>query len=590
MTKRLSALHPGYALPPDTGKPQVNEFGHQVAENFPVPPLLGEILYHRGFTTLHEVRDFLYPQLATLPAPETMKGMQQAVRCILETCRANGPIFIHGDYDVDGITATALLKSFFREIGIETVAYIPNRLEEGYGMSIASINRLLAQADQVRGGLLISVDCGITAVDEVVHAQKLGLRIIITDHHEPKNVLPAADAILNPQQPGCTFPFPLLAGVGVAFFLIIALRKAFVESGVVALSSMPNLKKYLDLVALGTVADVVPLIGINRILVHAGLEVLSAKSRIGVFCLCECCGIAGRQVLAEDIAFKLAPRINASGRLGCPQVGLALLSTGSREEAMQAAQALETMNGQRKELELSMYSVIDEQCNLQVLEGLSGLTVYQEDCHPGVVGILASKNVDRYHRPVIIFTDDFKGGSGEYLKGSGRSVAGVDLLHILQQCAAWIEQFGGHAMAVGLTIKRSNLEAFRQSFHGQASQHDEVIRKSSMMQRIDHQFHDKEALTGEFVQALQLMQPFGEGNPEPKFLLANELVLHPKDIKGHLAFQVRVNGYFFPGIGFNLADSTRNFQEPVDVVFQLKRSWFKGVGRDQIQVLHLVPC
>jgi len=353
---------------------------------------------------------------------------------------------------------------------------------------------------------------------------------------------------------------------------------------------MPNLKKYLDLVALGTVADVVPLVGINRILVHAGLEVLSAKSRTGVLCLCECCGIAGRQILAEDIAFKLAPRINSSGRLGCPQVGLALLSTDSGEEAMQAARSLETMNGQRKELELSMYSVIDEQCNQQALEGLSGLTVYQENCHPGVVGILASKNVDRYHRPVIIFTDDFKGGSGDYLKGSGRSVAGVNLLHILQRCSPWIEQFGGHAMAVGLTIKRSNLKAFRQSFHEQASRHDEIIRKNSVMLWIDHQFHDKEALTGELIRALQLMQPFGEGNPEPKFLLANELVLNPKDIKGHLAFQVRINGQAFPGIGFNLADSTRNFQEPVDVVFQLKRSWFKGAGRDQIQALHLAPC
>lgn len=576
---------PYYAFPQDADTPQVREFGKKAAKEFHFPPQLGEILHHRGFTTLSEVHNFLYPQLSMLPSPDTMKGMHQAVTCILETIYARKPIFIHGDYDVDGISATALLNIFFKEIGIESVCYIPNRLEEAYGLSMDSINRLVAQSEQVRGGVLISVDCGITAIDEVLYARKLGLRVIITDHHEPQEVLPDAEAILNPKQPGCEFPFPQLSGAGVAFFFMIALRKAFVESGVLTIRALPNLKKYLDLVALGTVADVVPLVGVNRILVRAGLEVLSTTNRFGVVSIREHCGLINRPILSEDISFKLAPRINASGRLGTPQMGLALLTADTLEEARQAAQALELLNDQRKHLEREALSIIDEQCQAQVLAGMSGLAVYQEGCHPGVLGILASKITDRYNRPVIIFTDDNTEGSGQYLKGSGRSVAGINLFRITEQCAPWIERFGGHAMAIGLSIKKTQFENFRMNFHHQTILHGDLLHKVHWI-HVDYHVQDREVLTKKFALALQMMQPFGEGNPEPRFLLSGAQLLQPKNVKGHLAFQLQANKHIFSGIGFHLAATNLNFQSPVDLVFQLKRSWFRGVGREQILALH----
>jgi len=585
-----------YRLPASADSAVVRAFAREVAREFALPPQLGEILHHRGLTSLDQVQKFLYPQLAMLPSPDSMKGMGPAVACILAACQRGKPIFIHGDYDVDGISATALLISFFGEIGMKAAFYIPNRLEEGYGLSRESIDRLLALADpgqldrpgRLEGGVLISVDCGITAVSEVAYAQGLGLRVVITDHHEPKEELPGAEAILDPKQPGCGFPFAELAGVGVAFFLVIALRKALVEAGLIATTAVPNLKKYLDLVALGTVADVVPLTGVNRILVRAGLEVLSAKNRFGVLSLCELCGIADHQVLAEDIAFKLAPRLNAAGRFGVPLTGVRLLLADSLEQSRQLATELEQLNRERKQLEQAILPLIAGQCGPQIEAGAEGLVVYQPGCHPGISGILASRIGDSHRLPTIIFTDEFQQGAGEArLKGSGRSIPGVNLFQLLEQCSPWIEQFGGHAMAVGLSIKKSQLESFVQAFHRQAAVQRPQLPPAGQV-AIDFHLQDRSQLDQGLVQSLQLLQPFGEGNPEPVFLLSGELLLQPREIKGHLAFSIRGDRRVFPGIGFHLADPCRDFHQPVDLVFQLKRSWYKGVGRDQIQALHLI--
>lgn len=579
-----------YIFSPHADSPQVRHFGALVAKEFRIPRQLGEIMYHRGLRTLEAVQAFLYPQLSMLPSPDSMKGIGEAVDSIVHACTTASPIFIHGDYDVDGITATALLTVFFNEIGIDTHYYIPNRLEERYGLSVRSIDRLLAQSREAgRGGLLITVDCGISAVREVAYARERGLVVIITDHHEPQATLPCADALLNPKQHDCRFPFSQLSGVGVAFFLIVALRKAFMERGLFAARSL-NLKKYLDLVALGTVADVVPLVGVNRILVRAGLEVLSAKNRPGLLSLCECCGIGHREILAEDISFKLAPRINAAGRLGVPRLGVELLLAKDHAGARRAADELERLNTARKQLEGSALAAIEQQCAHQVEAGVDGLAVYHADCHPGVLGILASKIVERFHRPAIIFTDDQQHRAGTNLKGSGRSVAGVHLFHLLEQCNGLIDQFGGHAMAVGLTIDKTLLPSFTDLFNRQVTtRHAEVLRQGRGIV-IDCHLTDKSILTMEFAWALRLLQPFGEGNPEPTFLLSREQLVQPKGVNGHLRFQLRgANGHVFPGIGFRLAPAGRNFHGSQDLVFHLKRSWFRGTEQTQIQALHLVP-
>jgi len=551
------------------------------AKTFGIPWQLGEILYSRGFTTLDQAQEYFFPQLSMLPTPDRMKGMTEAVGCIMETCRKNEPIFIHGDYDVDGISATALLVSFFREVGKEAFFYIPNRLEESYGLSISSIDRLVAQCSG-RGGVLISADCGISAIQEVGYARQLGLRIVVTDHHEPQETLPGADAILNPKQSGCTFPCASLSGVGVAFFLIMALRKA--------MGVNLNLKKYLDLVALGTVADVVPLIGVNRILVRAGLEVLTARNRFGVFSLCEHSGLEGREILSEDISYKLAPRINASGRLGCPHTGLALLLAENMHQAGQVAHELDRMNATRKQLEAKALTLVEASCVEQVQAGLSGLTVYQPDCHPGVLGILASRLIDRCQRPVIVFADDQKSGAGGVVRGSGRSTKGVNLFQVLERCSEVVEQFGGHAMAVGLTVKKENLERFSLAFNYQIKQLLGELQNNDHLM-VDYWLPDASHLSAGFARALQWMQPFGEGNLEPVFLLPGQKLIAPKTHNGHLVFQVQGGGgQFFPGIGFHLARPGVDIAKPADLVFQLKRSWFRGIERSQVHALRIVPC
>nr|WP_320012818.1 single-stranded-DNA-specific exonuclease RecJ [uncultured Desulfobulbus sp.] len=579
--------HPLYILSPQLNTPETKRFGDQTAHHFRLPPQLGEILYVRGIDTLERVDQFLNPQLTMLPSPDSMKGIKAAVGILLEAYKKNLPLLIHGDYDVDGITSTTLLTAFFREVGISTCYVIPNRLEERYGLSRHSIRRLINQLDSpARGGVLITVDCGITAIDEVEYARQQGLEVIITDHHEPQSQLPQAGAIINPKQADCLFPFSQLAGVGVAFYLVMALRKAFREHGIFDGTQL-NLKKYLDLVALGTVADVVPLVGVNRILVRAGLEVLSEKHRPGVHALCERCGIADREILAEDISYRLAPRINASGRLGEPEIGVKLLLAQTSQTAQGPADALDQFNVERKTLELDALEAIEKQCSELIAAGREGLAIYQEGCHPGVLGIVASRIAERYGRPVIIFTDEQVGPDSTSLKGSGRSVAGIHLFDLLEQCKEFISQYGGHAMAIGLTIEQANIERFAKLFNSQVCACGEPLGQGRGIE-IDYHFTEKKALTKNFARALHRLQPFGEGNPEPSFLLSRERLMHPKRSNGHLRFRVQANGYVFPGIGFHLAENGHNYKSPHDLVFHLKRSWFRGIEQDQVQATHVL--
>lgn len=564
-------------------------FAKEAAAKLHIPEPLAVILYRRGIVTLQALREFLHPNLSMLPSPDTLKGMREAVAVIIHALIQQQTIFIHGDYDVDGITATALLMSFFQQTGHRAVFHIPNRLEETYGLSRRSIDRLLDSRleHQNRAGVLLSVDCGISAREEVLYAKGLGMKVVITDHHEPLGPVPAADAVVNPKQPGCTFVSPVLSGVGVAFFLVMALRSAMMEQGLLSASSMPNLKQHLDLVALGTVADVVPLIDVNRVLVRAGLEVLSKKHRPGVFFLCERCGLENGQVTTEDISFRLAPRINASGRLGKPEIGVDLLIAGTSEQAKAAASALEVLNGERKRLELDCLPGIMQQGQELVSAGSPGLVVHAGNCHPGVMGILASRMAERFQRPAILFAGT--AGEGEtVLKGSGRSVPGVHLFHILEQCVEYIKQFGGHAMAVGLTVEQTRLQAFAEQFNATLATLD--LRPQEQGVFVDHHFTLKEDLTTEFAHFLQYLQPFGVGNPEPVFLLKNESLLQQKSTKGHLLFQVRpADGQVFRGVGFNLATTDASFSGSMDLVFTIKRSRFRGEETDQIHAIHLAP-
>ena len=564
-----------------------------LAEALHISPVIAEILYRRGVTSVEALREYLYPQLASLPDPFSMLGMKEAVTRVVEARLAGHPLYIHGDYDVDGITSTSLLHAFFTEVGLESAYYIPKRTEEQYGLSEASLKKLLHTATSAPKPVLITVDCGISSFAEIILArEQYGCDVIVTDHHLPGPELPAALAIINPKQPGCHFPFQHLAGVGVAFFFVLCLRRALVEAGVLQRESMPNLKSYLDLVALGTIADVVPLVGVNRTLVRAGLEMLATRKRAGVQALTDSGNVMTAAITAEDVAFRLAPRINASGRLGVPELGVQLLLAKEKEQATSLATELENLNNQRKSLEAEIMPEISAACSRQAKEGRAALAVYNADCHPGVLGILASRMAEQFNRPVILFTDDTHANGSAILKGSGRSVGEINLYETLAQCQEVIEQFGGHPMAAGLTISLDQFEAFARLFDLSVAQQKANPGREQIQVLVDYQLQAEHLLHHNFFQTVQLMEPCGEGNPEPVFLLQTEPLKQVRTVGNdeHIVFQIQIHGRSLPGVGFNLAQQYSGFPgNETSLVFKLKQRYFNGREHTQMQVIEFLP-
>ena len=548
-----------------------------------IPYVLAELLYQRGFVTVNSARNYLRPSLADLPSPFQLKGMHQAVELILAAVATKGQVVIHGDYDVDGITATVLLVDFLSGLGLEVSYHLPNRMKEGYGLSRYSIDVLAEKVSMP--ALLITVDCGITATEEVRYAQEIGFKVIVTDHHEPPCKLPDADALINPRQQDCEFSFKGLSGVGVAFFLAMAVRRKMVEKGFWERNAVPNLKDCLDLVALGTVADVMELVGINRILVKAGLEVITARKRPGIWALCECSKMMERVVTAEDISFRLAPRINAAGRLGIPYLAADLLCSTDIDEALDRANALEQANLKRRKLERLALDDALELAGEQVADNRKGLVLLGTDWHPGVVGIIAARVADRFQLPVLVFTRDRASGA-EIFKGSGRSVSGLNLFTVLQQSDSHILQFGGHAMAAGLTVAAEEFAAFCTEFNSSVQKMiRDVDTPGLLIDRIMNTGDDCRELT----RCLSLMEPFGQGNPEPVFLLNNIRMERVSTLREHLKFFVRINGSKVQGIGFFMAEQFDLASHQVDLGFKLKQTSFRGRERIEAHAVAIIP-
>ncbi len=555
----------------------------EMADRLKIPLSLAELLYQRDICTLESAEKYLNPQLADIPSPSGLKGMDAAVELILEAVAARSSVIIHGDYDVDGITATALLVDFIKLLDLEVTYHLPNRMVEGYGLSRESIARLAEQVEVP--ALLITVDCGITAVEEVQYAKELGFKVIVTDHHEPSRIIPNADAVINPKQHGCNFSCKEISGVGVAFFLVMAVRRAMVERGFWSKEDAPNLKNYLDLVALGTVADVMQLVNINRILVKAGLEVISSRARPGIWALCECSKANSGTVSSEDISFRLAPRINAAGRLGKPELAAELLLCKKSDKAMQLAAALESANCERRELEKTALESAMEQAGQQAGQGRKGLVLYGKNWHPGVIGILAARIVDRFNLPVLVFTEDTAPGS-KNLKASGRSIENINLFRALNECEEALVQFGGHAMAAGVTIESGNLTLFSDTFNACIENMIDTSQpKQLMIDRVLLNQDDCKAL----IQVLRQMEPFGQGNHEPIFLLKNIRLSKVSRLREHLKFSLQVNGQQVSGIGFFMERSFKDTANPIDLSFKLKQTSFRGRERIEAHAVHIQP-
>jgi single-stranded-DNA-specific exonuclease len=427
--------------------------------------------------------------------------MGEAAALLADGLLSGKKICVWGDYDVDGITATAVVKDFLARHGFACAHYIPARLTEGYGLNPEALDRLAGEGIN----LLLTVDAGISDVEAVAHAKKLGMTVIISDHHLPGKILPPADAIVNPRLADC--PCPALAGVGVVFFLMGALNVALAEAG----REKIDLRSLLDLVALGTLADVVDLNGQNRILVKNGLLKITQGARVGIAALKTACGFApGAALEAWQVVFTLAPRLNAAGRLGSSETALELLLTGDRRRAALLADELSRLNAERREEEDRILKEAEVQAREQAARGGMGLVLHSPAWHPGIIGIVASRLVETLGRPAIVLSSVDAG-----LKGSGRSLAGVDLHALLGQCAPLLLGFGGHSMAAGLSLPCGNLEPFRRRF-------DQLVREI-----LGSTPGEKECrLEGElafaqadftFLKELELLQPFGPGNAEPIF-------------------------------------------------------------------------
>ena len=553
-----------------------------------ISPLLSQLLASRNITTPEEAVIYLSPKLSNLHSPFLMKDMEKAVERICKAVKCQEEIALYGDYDVDGITGTSILLIFLKELGAKVSFFIPDRVREGYGLHIEELQRMREKGAQ----LLITIDCGSSDVEQVQFAQQLGMDVIITDHHKVPNILPPAYAILNPQRKDCHFPFDSLAGVGVVFKLLMALRKTLRDRGFWEGQNVPNLKEYLDLVALGTIADVVPLIDENRILVKYGLRQLTEGNRIGIEALKEVCGLSDTAITSNLVAFRLSPRINAPGRLSQAKRSLMLLTTDDCKEAQEIALLLEQENTSRQQIESR---ISKEACALieadpQLMEKDS-IVLASSQWHPGVIGICASRLLDKYCKPSILISCDEKKGTG---RGSARSSDSFHLYEGLEECKHLLKSYGGHHAAAGLTIELSKLKEFQTLFNkvvsGKFSEEDFMPSID-----IDTEVSLKD-VSERLIEEISWLEPFGHCNPEPTFSSFELDSYISKEVgKGHLKLKIKEDSLFYDAIGFNLAeqslpflqsssDSSSNTRNKIKIAFIPQINTWQGMRSVQLKV------
>jgi single-stranded-DNA-specific exonuclease len=553
-----------------------------VAAVLGLPGALAGLLVQRGYSDPEAARRFLRPALADLADPLSLAGMAEAAAEVARAVRAGETIMVHGDYDVDGQCASALLTRALRSAGARVVPHIPHRIRDGYDFGPAG----LAAAQAAGATLILTCDCGITAVETVAAARAAGLRVVISDHHLPGPELPPANAVIDPQRLDDTSGLGMLCGTGLAFKLVQAL---------VPLLDLPAHLPFhlLDLVALATVADVVPLIGENRILVRHGLKLLATTRWEGLRALIRVAGLAERDIRATHLGFVLGPRLNAAGRIGDAADGLRLLLTDDPVEADRLARELDSLNVQRQAMDQRMLEEALAQVERDADPELDlGLVLVSDDWHPGVVGIVASRVVERYGRPAVLVA--FEGDVG---KGSGRSISRFDLHGALGECADLLERFGGHHMAAGVTVRRENLEAFRARFAEVARRR---LRAEDLApeQRIDLVIPLSE-LTPEFERLCRHLEPCGMGNPGPVFGVRGARLTRPRKVgSSHLKGVLEQGSSRLDMIGFQWWDRIPWFDHVagartgvmVDAAFRLEQNEYQGQVSLQARLVGLAAA
>ena len=541
-------------------------------------PLIARLLAIRGMQTSKQAKTFLSPSLGHLTAPFTMAGMPSAVRRIHQALIKAENILVYGDYDVDGVTATAVLVSFLRQCGARVDYCIPHRISEGYGLGVDFINKRTRTAAV---DLIITVDCGSSSHEAVHLARRLGIETIVTDHHPVDSAPEAAIAVVNPSRSDCRSGLTHLAGVGVAFYLVVALRAYLREKGFWNQRSEPNLKRLCDLVALGTVADVVPLIHENRALTAAGLHQINLGVRPGIRALLRMSGAPLASADAETIAFKLAPRLNAAGRIAHARMACQLLLTDDRQKANRLAAALGRLNSRRRSMESDLLQGILRQ--LEQLSDLSNrrvLVVHGLQWHEGILGIVAARLAQRFHRPAVVVTS--RNGTA---KGSARSVEGIDIAAALQRCADLLNRFGGHPLAAGLSLPSCNLEAFESRLEAVVEQLTDPHGIDPVLP-IDARL-PVGALTPALMDAIEQLGPFGQDNPHPLFMDTDVHVYRCQSIgENHRRMVVgsaSKSGSRLAAIQFNVADGATAVHRFEKIAY--RPQWNRWNGKKRLQLV-----
>lgn len=543
-------------------------------------PVTAAVLANRGVVDQPDIECFLSPSLQMIQRGFEMADMERAVTRIAEAVSGRQKILIFGDYDVDGITATTLLHEFLTAAGAEAVYYIPHRLDEGYGLKSFHIKQV---AQEMGADLIITVDCGSASMNAVLEANQCGIDVIITDHHGIADPPPPALAVVNPRRCDCRAGTDCLAGVGVAFLLLVCLRKHLREINFWQSRAEPNLKSFCDLVALGTVADIVPLVRENRVLTRAGLDVINTSPRTGIKALIEVSGIKKPFLTAEDIAFRLAPRLNAAGRMDHAHPAVKLLETRDPDQARSIAQSINQLNTSRQTEENRIYRRIcfnlEEQPEL--LERRT-LVLSGSNWHEGILGIVASRLARQYWRPVVLLSVKEDGA-----RGSARSIPGIDLYAAISACAEYLDRFGGHPMAAGLSLKSENLAAFRSAFESAIV---EMAGSEELAPVLDiDAVLNLEMISERLINELETLEPFGPENEEPLFCATDVTVARAIPVgQGHQKLILKQpNGrsnQTVEAIWFNMPEDCQSARHFSELVFKLRWNYWNGEKRMQLMI------
>jgi single-stranded-DNA-specific exonuclease len=550
-----------------------------------VSPLMARVLVARGFTNGDDAATFLDAKLVDLHPPEELPGVEEAVERIVAAVQAKRRITIYGDYDVDGVTATSILWHCLKLQNAQVDYYIPSRLEEGYGINCDAV-RTLHEEDPER--LVISVDCGIASVEEAALAKELGLELIVTDHHNFASELPAAACLVHPRLPDTNYPFPHLCGAGVAFKLAWAICKKLGDGK----NATPRMREFLvsavGLAAVGTVADVVPLLGENRVIVRYGLSTLFEKASLGLRAMLKVAKIDGnKRMEAEDIGFAIAPRLNAAGRLGQARLAVELLTTENSERAVALADYLDELNKNRRTVERRIFKQAKEQvAENSEWEEHAALVLTNHDWHPGVIGIVANRVAEHFQKPAILLNLDREKNIGQ---GSGRSFAGFDLHTALVDCEKYLTTYGGHHAAAGLKLDTDQIDAFREAFAAHAAENHEVTDRDLELS-VDAEVRLAD-VTHRAVREIERLGPFGAENPRPVFASTKVELVEPPKTMGeggrHLQMRVRQYGHTLRAIAFGRGEWVEEIIQnggPISISFAPIINSFRG--RENVE-LHL---